>query len=139
MLTQAAWLYFAWGWAIYETKTEFIHIRKTNARNKNISTKIDKYEIRSKQSMKKLGFMTNISGMSPTNFRKISHPELDLSLYLSSFSKEVSQLTDWQTYKKYRIIWKWCNNIPGMSPKKSERYLNENQRYPYICLISVRK
>ena len=55
--------------------------------------------------------------MAPKNFRKISHTELEISLYLSNFSKKVSQLTDWQTYKKFRIIWKWCNNIPGMSPK----------------------
>ena len=49
--------------------------------------------------------------------RKIYHPELEISLYLSNFSKEVSQLTDWQTYKKFRIIWNKCTNIPGMPPK----------------------
>ena len=43
--------------------------------------------------------------------------ELEKSLYLSNFSKEVCHLTDWQTYKKFRIISKWCNNIPGMCPK----------------------
>ena len=59
----------------------------------------------------------NILGMSPKIFRKISHSGPEICLYLSNFSKEVSQLTDWQTYKKFRIIWKWCNNIPGMSPK----------------------
>ena len=42
---------------------------------------------------------TNIPGISPEKIRKISHPELEISLYLSNFSKEVSQLTDWQTYK----------------------------------------
>ena len=30
--------------------------------------------------------------MPPKNFRKISHPELKISLNLSNFSKEVSQL-----------------------------------------------
>ena len=60
---------------------------------------------------------SNIIGMSPKNFRKISHPQLEIYLYLSKLSKEVSQLTDWQTYKKFRIIWKWCTNIPGMSQK----------------------
>ena len=60
---------------------------------------------------------TNIPGMPPKNFRKISHPELEISLYLSNFSKKVSQLTDWQTYKKFWIIWKMCTNILEMSPK----------------------
>merc|ERR1711954_88444 len=31
--------------------------------------------------------------------------------YLYNFSKEVSQLTDLQTYKKFRIIWNQCRNI----------------------------
>ena len=82
---------------------------------------------------------TNIPGMPPKKFRKISHPELELSLYLSNFSKKVSQLADWQTYKKFRIIWYLCANIPKMSPKIAERYLIQNWRYPYICLLSVRK
>ena len=60
----------------------------------------------------------NIPEMSSKNFRKISHPELDISQYLCNFSKEVSQLKDWQTYKKFRIIWNKCTNIPGKSPKK---------------------
>ena len=34
-------------------------------------------------------------GKSPKKFRKISHPELEISPYLSNFSKEVRQLTDW--------------------------------------------
>ena len=59
----------------------------------------------------------NISGMSPTNFRNISHTELEISLYLSNFSKKVSQLTDWQTYKKFRIIEIQYRNIPGKPPK----------------------
>ena len=37
---------------------------------------------------------TNIPGMPPKNFRKISHTELEISLYSSNFSKKVSQLTD---------------------------------------------
>ena len=48
---------------------------------------------------------TNILGMPPKNFRKISDPELEISLYLSNFSKEVSQITDWKTNNKFRIIW----------------------------------
>ena len=55
--------------------------------------------------------------MSPKDFREISHPEPDISLYLSILSKEVSQLIDWQTYKKFRIIWNKCWNIPEMSSK----------------------
>ena len=30
----------------------------------------------------------------PKKFQKISHPEMELSLYLYNFSKELSQLTD---------------------------------------------
>ena len=77
--------------------------------------------------------------MPPKNFKKISHPELEISLYLYHFSKEVSPLTDCQTYTNFRIIWNKCTIIPGMPPKKSERYLIQNWSYPYICLISVRK
>ena len=58
---------------------------------------------------------------SPWNFRKISHPELEISLNLSDFSKEVCQLPDWQTYKKFRIIWNQCTNISGMSSKDSKK------------------
>ena len=60
---------------------------------------------------------TNIPGMSPKNFRKISYPDLEISQHLCNFSKKVSQTTDWQTYKKFRIVWNKCTNIPGMSPK----------------------
>ena len=55
--------------------------------------------------------------MSPKNFRKIYNPELEISQYLCNFSKKVSQITDWQTYKKFRIIWNKCTNILGMPPK----------------------
>ena len=41
----------------------------------------------------------NILGVPPKNFRKISHTELEIFPYLSNFSKKVSQLTDWLTYK----------------------------------------
>ena len=74
---------------------------------------------------------TNIPGMPPKKFRKIAHSGPEISLYLSNFSKEVSQLTDWQTYKKFRIIWKWCNNIPGMSPKNFRKISHSG---PDICL-----
>ena len=56
--------------------------------------------------------------MPPKKFRKITYQELDIFKYLCNFSKKVSQLTDEQTYKKIRIIWKKCSNIPGLSPKK---------------------
>ena len=55
--------------------------------------------------------------MSPNNFREISHLEQEISLHLSNFSKEVSQLTDSQTYKKFKIIWINCKNIPRKPPK----------------------
>ena len=42
---------------------------------------------------------TNTQGMSLKSFGKIYHSELEKYLYLCNFSKELSQLTDWQTYK----------------------------------------
>ena len=38
--------------------------------------------------------------MYPKSFRKIYHPEQDISLYWPNFSEEASQLTDSQTDKK---------------------------------------
>ena len=55
--------------------------------------------------------------MSPKNVRTISHPEQEISLLLSNFSKDVIQLTDWQIYKEFVTIGKWCKNIQGLSPK----------------------
>ena len=59
----------------------------------------------------------NFPGMPPKNFRKISHTELEISLYLSDFSEEISRMKNWQTYKKLTTIWNKCSNIPGMPPK----------------------
>ena len=56
--------------------------------------------------------------MSPEKLRKMFLPELEISLHLYNLSKEVSQLTDRQTYMNFRIIWNKCKNIPGMPPKK---------------------
>ena len=38
-------------------------------------------------------------------FRKISHQELDISPYTPYFSKEVGQLIDLKTDKKFMTIW----------------------------------
>ena len=81
---------------------------------------------------------TNIQGMSPKSFRKIYHPELDISLYLCNFSKEVSQLTDWQTYTKLIIIWKKWINIPGMSPKIFRKISHPEQEI-YLYLSKFRR
>ena len=59
----------------------------------------------------------NIPSMSPKSFQKVYHPKQEINLYLSDFSKKVSQLTDWQAYKKIRIILTKCINIQGMPPK----------------------
>ena len=66
-------------------------------------------------------------GMSPEDFRKTSLPEVEILLYLCNFSKEVSKLTDRQTYKKFRIIWKKCTNIPGMPPKNFRKISHTEQ------------
>ena len=60
---------------------------------------------------------TNIPGMSPKKFRKIFYSELEIFQYLCNFSKKVSQIAEWQTYKKIRIVWNKCTNIQVMSPK----------------------
>ena len=39
-------------------------------------------------------YCIQIPEMSPKNVREISHPDQEIALYLSNFSKEVSQLTD---------------------------------------------
>ena len=82
---------------------------------------------------------TKITGMPPKNLREIYPTELEISLYEPNFNKDVSQLSDWETYKKVGIIWKKSRNILGMSLKISERYVIQNWRYPYICLILARK
>ena len=80
---------------------------------------------------------TNIPGMPPKNFRKISDPELEISLYLCNFSKKVSQITHWQTYKKFRTFWKKWTNIPGMSPKKFRKiFYSELEIFQYLCNFS---
>ena len=67
---------------------------------------------------------TNIPGISPKKIRKISHPELEISLYLSNFSKEVSQLTEFRSIgkcvptsqeylqKNWKDIWSRSWDIP---------------------------
>ena len=77
-----------------------------------------------------------ILGMSPKKFRKISQTELEISLYLSNLSKEVSQLIDIQELNNHlELVYQNIRNISG----KSERYLIPNFIYPYICQISLRK
>ena len=53
--------------------------------------------------------------MSPNNFRKISHPELEISLYLYNFSKDVSELmtlTDIEEIQKYlKLVYKHPMNV----------------------------
>ena len=51
-------------------------------------------------------------------FRKVSHPELEIFLYLSNFSKDVSQQTDWQTYKKFESY--------GTSVQRSQEYIQNS-------------
>ena len=75
--------------------------------------------------------------MSPENFRKISLPEVEILLYLCNFSKEVSQITDWQTYKNFIIILYKCTNIPGIPPKNFRKIYNtELEIYLYVSNLS---
>ena len=66
----------------------------------------------------------NIPEMSWKNLRKISHPELEITLYLYNFSKEVSQITDLQTYKNLNFF----EGIPLMFVHLSQIILNS------VCL-----
>ena len=73
--------------------------------------------------------------MSPINVRNISHPELDISLHLSYFSKEVSPLTDWQTYMNFTSIWIYCTNTQGMSPKSFIQFHQEGRQILGVQVI----
>ena len=75
----------------------------------------------------------------PKNSGKTFHPEQEISLHFSNFRKEVSQLTDWQTYKKLNSFGNGVQTSQECLKKVSERYLIQNLGYPYIDLISVKK
>ena len=60
---------------------------------------------------------------APKNFRNISHPELEIFLYLFNFSKELSQLRD---------------NL-GMSPKKFRKISHTKLEISLHLSDSVRK
>ena len=56
--------------------------------------------------------------MSPKDFKHINHLELDISLHLPNFSKEISQLTYWQTSKEgSKKIQKGISSRAGNIPK----------------------
>ena len=78
-----------------------------------------------------------IPGKPPKIFRKISHPVQEIYLHWPYFSKKVSQLAEWQTYKKFRIIWNKCTNIPGLSPKNFRKISYTDPEIPqYFCNFS---
>ena len=78
-------------------------------------------------------------------FWKINHPELDISLCLSNFRKEISQLTDWHTYlwksDQFRnisssgsdIFLKSFGDIPGMFL----HYIQKYQNFLYLCQFAI--
>ena len=74
-----------------------------------------------------------------TNFRKISHPEQGIFLFWSNFSKEVSQLIDRETYKKFGHIWILCTNIPKMSIINFRKISYPELDISLYLSISVRK
>ena len=95
----------------------------------NISSKVS--QLTDWQASKQFAFIwkyyQNIPEISPKNFRKISHPEQEISPYWPNFSKFVSQLMDWQTYKKFVRIQKKCTNISGMCPKNFRKIYHQEQ------------
>ena len=72
------------------------------------------------------------------NFRKIPHPEQEISLYWPNISKDVRHLTDLQTNMKFVTIWERCTKIPGMSPKNSRKIFHPEQEI-YLYLSNFRK
>ena len=50
------------------------------------------------------GGAKNIPRMSPKKFRKITIPYQEIHLYWPNLSKKVIQLTELQTYRKFKII-----------------------------------
>ena len=68
--------------------------------------------------------------MSPEIFRNISHQEQEISLHSSNFSKEVSQLTDWQTYKQFGSPWILMFVSKDGACKISESYHQYWQIFP---------
>ena len=73
------------------------------------------------------------------SFRKISHLDLQISLYWPNFSKEVSSLTDKQTYTKFSIILNKCANIIGMPPKTTQKISHSELDISLNLSILVRK
>ena len=64
---------------------------------------------------------------------------MEISPYLSNFSKEA---TNEQTDRQTRNVAGFGNSVQismKCLTKISGRYIIQNRRYPYICLISVRK
>ena len=112
-----------------------ISLYSTNL-SKEVSQLIDWQTYKSFKSI--WNWCRNIPQMSPKNFRKISYPDLEISQYLCNFSKKVSQVTDWQTYKNSDLFWTSLPASKKCLQKKSERYLIQNWIYPFICIISVR-
>ena len=76
--------------------------------------------------------------MSPENFRKLAHPELEISTVNTiSVRKQGNKQTDRHTRKNNKCL-EIVYNIQGMSQTISEIYIIQNCIYPYIDIISVR-
>ena len=94
------------------------------------------------QTYKKFRIVWNycrfILGISLENFRKISLPQLEISLYWINISKEISQLTDWQTYMNFRNFWNKCTNIPGI-PLKNFRTISHTELEISLYLSNISK
>ena len=76
--------------------------------------------------------------MSPKSFKKISHPELGISLYLSNFRKEVSQIMSERHAKNLELFGTSVGTSSECLQKISERYLIQNWRL-ILYLSNFRK
>ena len=77
--------------------------------------------------------MTDIqTGMSQKFKKNISHPGQEISLHLSNFSKEVSQLTDWQTHKKFVFFGTSVQTSQECVPKMSDNVQSRSGDFSII-------
>merc|ERR1711954_268232 len=71
--------------------------------------------------------------------KKKSHPEKEISLHLSNFSKEVKQLKTDRHKNVFQSLGNDVRTSKECLQKISEKYLLQDRIYPYIGLKSVSK
>ena len=70
--------------------------------------------------------------MSPKDSRKVYHPELEIPIYLSNFSKEIRQITDQHTYKKNHNYLELVYQHPRNVSKEFQKDISPRTGYIFI-------